>query len=639
MKKIYISICALVISLSAIGQIYSPMLAKDINYFSECAAVINYSSNMTSALAVTPIWQEDFSNGFPQDWSRYTSNTQGGVSTCNWKHTYVGSWGYWNTNQATSSAPAINSTTAANGFLISDTDSANHHTYGQPSGTTYQYIESSFTTSAIDLSLYPAVSLEFEHLFRYNNLGNSSFIPSTVSVSSDSINWTSYLVNNGVANNTQSNDPIYEMINITSVAGGQPKVYLKFEWTSRCYYWMIDDIRLIETPDNVVTMQDEVIGGYWLDYTNYPASGLNIMVGLDYAVTPLSQLASHPFAIEALFINEGGVSQSVSLKYDAVGPTTYNDSSNPALLNSGDSIFLGSSFAPTMVGAYSLNIWGEADSAGNGLIINSTNMVTREIEVTDYIYGKDLGDSNPGSYILGGIEDQNHITTRFEMYANEQLYALRAYISDDSDVGAEVKAIIYELDTTAANGVLFLAESDNYTIAPQDLGNWIDIPFIAPISLLSGFAYEFGIVGFNHPTLESYIGTAGTSLYNGEHSLFDEQGLSTQSAGVPTWYYITSTPMVRMNFDPSLIASVSNKINDEIFKLYPNPSLDGSFTILLQENKQYDIKINNILGQTILSTVTNTMDTKIDLSSFGKGVFIVELKDEKVIYSQKVIIE
>ena len=632
----YISICILVVSFSAIGQVYSPMLAKDIDFSSECAAVINYSSNMIP-LVVTPIWEEDFSNGFPQDWSRYTSNTQGGISICDWKHSYVGSWGYWNTNQGTSAAAAINSTTAANGFLISDTDSANHHTYGQPSGTTYQYIESSFTTSAIDLSLYPAVSLEFEHLFRYNNFGNSSFVPPTVSVSSDSINWTSYLVNNGVANNTQSADPTYEMINITAVAGGQSTVYLRFEWTSRCYYWMIDDIRLIETPPNVVTMQDEVIGGYWLDYTNYSGNGLNVMVGLDYAVTPLSQLANHPYAIEALFINEGGASQSISLTFDAMGAANYSGSSNAVVLNSGDSTFLGASFAPTMIGSYSIDIWGVADSAGAGVTSTLTNMETRNIEVTNYIYGKDLGDSNPGSYILGGIEDQNHITTRYEMYANEQLYALRAFISDESDVGAEVKAIIYELDTTASSGVVFLAESDNYTIAPQDLGNWIDIPFISPISLISGFAYEFGIVGFNHPTLESYIGTAGTSLYNGEHSLFDEQGLSSQSAGVPTWYYITPTPMVRMNFDPSLIASVSN-IENGIFNVYPNPS-GGSFTISLDKDKQYDVRINNALGQTILSTVTNKMNTKIDLSSFDKGIYMVELQDENAIYTDKVIIE
>ena len=59
-------------------------------------------------------------------------------------------------------------------------------------------------------------------------------------------------------------------------------------------------------------------------------------------------------------------------------------------------------------------------------------------------------------------------------------------------VGA-VKAIIYELDTTAQSGVIFLAESDNYTITAQDKF-WIDIPFLDP-TLRSGFAYEFGIVG------------------------------------------------------------------------------------------------------------------------------------------------
>ena len=54
---------------------------------------------------------------------------------------------------------ALTSTTASDGFLICDTDSANHYAYGQPSGSTYQYIESLVTTNAIDLSAHSAVSL------------------------------------------------------------------------------------------------------------------------------------------------------------------------------------------------------------------------------------------------------------------------------------------------------------------------------------------------------------------------------------------------------------------------------------------------------------------------------------------------
>ena len=204
------------------------------------------------------------------------------------------------------------------------------------------------------------------------------------------------------------------------------------------------------------------------------------------------------------------------------------------------------------------------------------------------------------------------------MYADENLTGLRAYISDRSHAGAEVKAIVYELDTTAADGVVLLAESDNYTLTANDLGAWIDIPFVSAVNLYNGYAYEFGIVGFQHPTDSSYIGTSGTSLYNGEHSLFDEFGLSTQSAGTPTWYYITSAPMVRMNFDPALISAVTD-VKQTIFNVYPNPS-NGEFVIALDATAKYDVTVTNVLGQTVYATSTNTMETTIDLSNFDKGL-------------------
>jgi hypothetical protein len=119
-----------------------------------------------------------------------------------------------------------------------------------------------------------------------------------------------------------------------------------------------------------------------------------------------------------------------------------------------------------------------------------------------------------------------------------------------------LKAVTYEADTTAADGLIFIAESDNYEITAQDLGTWVDIPFLSPIDLFSGYAYDFGIAGFQHPTDTTFIGVSGPMMYAGEHSSFDESGLSTQSAGTPTWYYITSAPMVRMNFDPALISGV-----------------------------------------------------------------------------------
>ena len=75
-----------------------------------------------------------------------------------------------------------------------------------------------------------------------------------------------------------------------------------------------------------------------------------------------------------------------------------------------------------------------------------------------------------------------------------------------------------------------------------------------------------------------------------------------------------------------------------IFTAYPNPT-NGIFTIKLGEVANYDVTVNNVLGQTVFSTSTNGMNTIIDLSSFDKGIYTVELKDENAIYTEKIIVE
>ena len=96
-------------------------------------------NDIRSDKSAVVIWSEDFGGGFPSGWNSYTVNTgagnsgasAGNTATAPWKHSMVGSWGYWNSvgtsgGNPTGPATAINSTTSANGFLISDIDSANH---------------------------------------------------------------------------------------------------------------------------------------------------------------------------------------------------------------------------------------------------------------------------------------------------------------------------------------------------------------------------------------------------------------------------------------------------------------------------------------------------------------------------------
>ena len=72
--------------------------------------------------------------------------------------------------------------------------------------------------------------------------------------------------------------------------------------------------------------------------------------------------------------------------------------------------------------------------------------------------------------------------------------------------------------------------------------------------------------------------------------------------------------------------------------MYPNPT-NGVFTIELDGNAKYDVTVNNILGQIVYETTTTSMNTTIDLSSFEKGIYTIELKNNTATYIEKVIVE
>ena len=644
MKKIYVTLFALIVCLNTSAQVKPQYLkavdcSKEINLFED--NYVKVEKRITSTPSQNIVWESDFSD--PNDW--VLDNNGQNPPNYGWSIDQ-NSDGWWSSN-------GITSTSGGNFAELSNGDPT--QTPGTQAGAVVYTMTMSQPVNIFDSIGSSNATLTFEEF------GAKFYDLQEIQVSVDGVNFVTVGDNSSYSQLTQSGgsaypNPSLREINIASYIGSTPtSVWIRFSWTSNlnlpttdpnyyntwiAYGWYIDDVKIVESPANRVTMEDVVIGGFWIDYLNYSGAGLNDIYGLDYSVTPLSQLQNRPYSIEALFRNQGTVSQTVDLNYSIVGATNVT-SSNSVVLNPGDSIFLAASFSPSTIGSYPIEIYGNADSLGAGIILSQTVYATKNIEVTDYIYGKDLGPTNSSSYILGGLEDQNHITSRFEMYADQDLYSLRAYIADNSTVGAEVKAIIYEVDSTVSNangGAILIAESDDYTITAQDRGAWVDIPFVDPINLSNGYAYEFGIVGYQHPSLESYIGVSGSSMYNGEHSLFDELGLSSSSAGTPTWYYITSTPMVRMNFDPSsVITSVDDKLSDKLH-IYPNPS-NGLINIELDKLNFYNISISNVLAKEVYKNTISSVNTTLDLSNFDKGLYFVELNDGKNIFTKKLIIK
>ncbi len=579
----------------------------------------------SSAKSQNPLWSEDFGNGFPPAWSTYNNNASGGIATCPWKHSFAGSWGYWNSNQGASASSAMNSTTASNGFLISDPDSANHWNYGQPSGTTYEYMESYFTTDAIDLSGYPNVSLEFQQTFRFNNS-----LSLRVSISTDSMMWTDYNVQGNATNNTQSSDPQYVSLNISSIAGNSSTVYVRIGWEARVYYWMIDDMQIIETPANKLELIEANHGGW---HTTPTTQGF----AMGYKFYPMNQAIANPYKFEGVVANLGALPQNTKLNveaFDDIGISVFSSTSNDTILSTMDTnIFVANNtFTPSNTGVFNFYTWSTSDST-------ETDTITTSSIATDSIMGRDFNDyqsywrvgRNCGGMVLGAY---------YDIYDTDDLTSISAYVSPISVPGAKIYAVVFEIDA-AGGSKIWLTQSDDYTIQSVDLDNWVTFEIPGGINLLSGTTYMAAIGGYAHPLDTSAIGVSGDAWPS--TCYIQDNGCNIGSQGFGDWYWISKIPMIRMNFGNVWTTSIEDNSFAKGITVYPNPTSDKiTIDINNSKDKKITISLKNVLGQEVFvrkqSVPINTKEV-IDITAFAKGIYCLEVKNSEATFLQKIVVE
>ena len=86
-----------------------------------------------------------------------------------------------------------------------------------------------------------------------------------------------------------------------------------------------------------------------------------------------------------------------------------------------------------------------------------------------------------------------------------------------------------------------------------------------------------------------------------------------------TWYYTTSTPMIRMDFDPT-IGIEENNINIQVGSVFPNPTSEEAVLKLYLANASVlDITVTDLYGKVISS---NTMN-----SQAGQNEYLVNTKE------------
>ena len=156
-------------------------------------------------------------------------------------------------------------------------------------------------------------------------------------------------------------------------------------------------------------------------------------------------------------------------------------------MGAADTVATTTNFTPTSYGIHNFNFYASSDS------FPTTDTVTRSAIVTDTVYGVDFdwnsdGANAGGGYFLGRSCGGQVLGNAFDIFAPTYATSITFFVDDQSVVGAEVTAQLYEVDPSQsiANAPpLLLNESDPYTLTGPDIGNWktLKLQSTAPISL------------------------------------------------------------------------------------------------------------------------------------------------------------
>jgi uncharacterized delta-60 repeat protein len=107
----------------------------------------------------------------------------------------------------------------------------------------------------------------------------------------------------------------------------------------------------------------------------------------------------------------------------------------------------------------------------------------------------------------------------------------------------------------------------------------------------------------------------------------------------------SSTTILSNFVAPKVVETSINDINNEKvgnFNVYPNPN-NGVFNINFNnpELKINKVEVVNNIGQTVYSEIIydNSYNKSVDLSSFSKGIYLINIKTDNKLYSNKIIVK
>ncbi|WP_430406100.1 T9SS type A sorting domain-containing protein [Fluviicola sp.] len=594
MKKVYLGLFTLVIAGSASAQLMNKNVrgAQRIQNIGEVPAKATH--NLEKAV---PFWTNDFSTS--SDWT--IANAGGAGSPA---HT-LGDWAIVtdvNAIPVTALKPAGH-TTAANGYALINSDAAGS---GQTQNATI------VTSSVINCTGKANVSIIFQQSTRH-----FQELYYVVVSNDNGATWTDFQVNTSMAVNTNSANPALAQVNISSVAANQANVKVGFRYVGAYdWFWAVDDVKLVETDNYDLSAN----GYFWGVEGTWGAR-------LPYYQTPIAQI--NPIHFAGLVENKGAMSQSDVTFTAAIASASYNQTSPMGTLvpNAIDTFDISTTFTPAASVA-SFTVTGSTTSGTTDANPTDNAAPALAFATTQTTYARDAQVVQAGSYNQGQGYEMGNI---FDITADQTLTGVDVFVASTSTANCQIYGLLYTIDGTG--NFAYGAPTALHTVTAGELGTMITLPLTGSFPLTAGNSYLLvvGSYGDGGATDDFVVGTSGISEAQTTYYLDGNENTGT-------WYYSTSTPMVRMNFNPSL--SVSENAANVNVNVFPNPVV-GEATIEVNGAVASAITVVDLAGKVVYTTnaVEGTSKVSFSTANFSAGVYTVNVSTNAGTVTKKMVVK
>lgn len=539
-----------------------------------------------------------------------------------------------------SAASPMNSTTADNGLLIVDSD-----LFGADANYDAAWIENSWVQTAdpIDCSSLEFVSISMETRYRcWDNGASDDSEKCLIEVSRDGVNWPSietfaeidgtvdygdgelvasrWEVFPGFETSDGTDNPSLVEFDITTAAGGQEQIWVRFRWSGTWgYSWEIDDIQIYQTPANDLRIDN------YTSYTDYFTTGV-YEAGV-FAVGQLSELQAAAKVYNVGYLDQEGSTLALDVNGSEVG------ASDPITISYQTDDTLRVVYDMSEVGTYDLTYTVSAtvedENPGN-------NTASQSFEVSYLHYGRDNG-TMVAAFPAEGTDDFIALAP-YDIFEDVTVYAIDVAIVAGSEDGTPVIAHLFdgadENYITEQYGGLIVSTSELDLAAQysndgtEDDVLWYTLVLEEPTTLPAGSVIGAGFEHYGGSSVQIW-----ESQYTYDNTAFVYGPFGSGSAY--DWYYTNETPMVRLNLNPDATNTVSVKevatANFQFYPLAPNPANASTrLQYRLDQNSDVALEVRDITGKLVTRINRGTQavgyhSITLDVEEYNAGVYMTTL--------------